>query len=383
MTARPRLTIRVRLTLLYGATFATAIAAALIGVYLLMSRLLTPAVAPTPAVTPGTVPVAPSARTAPVVPEAQNTSQVLDDLLRVSGMTLVACSLGAVAIGWIVAGRMLAPIRRVTATAAGIAAGNLHERVALRGPDDEVKELADTFDGMLARLESAFDGHRRFAANASHELLTPLATSQALLDVAAAAPSACDVPALIADLTEVNARSERIVGALLDLARADHGLGTTAIVDLAGFARDAIAITSAEAVERGVSVVSRLDTALVAGDPTLLRQLATNLLTNAIRHNKPHGQATVVVTTDRDQAVMTVGNTGPHVASEQAKRLLEPFARVTGRTRHSDDRRGGHGLGLAIVHAVTTAHHGTLTAAANPTGGLSLTVRLPSGGHDT
>ncbi|MGW0589130.1 sensor histidine kinase [Streptosporangium sp. NPDC002607] len=375
MTARRRMTIRTRLTLLYGVTFTAATAAALAAVYLLMSGLLTPAVAPVAPVPAGVTPGTSAG------PGVQGAPQVLDDLLRVSGLALAVCSLGAVAIGWIVAGRMLAPIRRVTATAAGIAGGNLHERVALHGPADELKELADTFDGMLARLQSAFDGHRRFAANASHELLTPLATSQALLDVAAAEPSACDVPALLADLTEVNARSERIVGALLDLARADHGVSAVVTADLADFARDAIAVTSGEADRRGVAVVSRLEAAPVIGDPTLLRQLAVNLMTNAIRHNQPSGRAMVTVTTERDQAVMTIGNTGPPVTPDRLEQLFEPFVRGAGRIRHGPEEGGrGHGLGLAIVRAVVTAHHGTLTATANPTGGLTLVIGLPSGG---
>ncbi|MFI7708153.1 sensor histidine kinase [Nonomuraea sp. NPDC049480] len=382
MTSRPRLTIRLRLALLYAATSAAAIAAALGGVYLVMFGLLTPAVGPTPPIPTN------STASAPVPPDGltptQDASQVLDTLLRACGVVLLVCSLGALVMGWIVAGRMLAPIRRVTLTAAGIAAGNLHERVALRGPDDEVKELADTFDGMLARLEASFDGYRRFAADASHELLTPLATSQALLDVAAASPRACDVPALLADLTEVNARSEQIVNALLDLARAEHGIIAASTVDLAGFARDAVAVTSGEASHRDVSVVSRLDPVPVTGDPTLLRQLVTNLVTNAIRHNKPGGRASITVSADRGRAVMTVSNTGFPVTEDELKQLFEPFTRATGRTRHgSGDGPGGHGLGLAIVHAVTTAHHGTLTATPNPDGGLTVLITLPLDGRQS
>ncbi|MEV0404724.1 HAMP domain-containing sensor histidine kinase [Actinoallomurus sp. NPDC050550] len=368
----PRLTIRVRLTLLYGATFAAALTAALGAIYVIMSELVTPAVAARPTVPLGS----PSPMPAQPLRDAP---QPLDSLLRISGLVLVMCSLGGVAIGWIVAGRMLAPIRRVTTTAARIAAGHLHERVALPGPDDEVKELADTFDDMLSRLQSAFDGHRNFAANASHELLTPLATSQALIDVAAATPSDCDVPTLLADLTEVNVRSEQIVGALLDLARAERGIGSPRTVDLADFVRDAIAMTLDEASRRDVSVLSRLDNALVIGDPILLRQLATNLMTNAIRHNNPGGEVTVTVATDRGHAVMTVSNTGPRVAPDQVARLFEPFARLGGRARHKDGdaQNGGHGLGLAIVQAVTTAHHGTLAVTANPTGGLTIDISLP------
>ncbi|RVX46413.1 signal transduction histidine kinase [Nonomuraea polychroma] len=367
MRLRPRLTIRARLTLLYCATFTAGTAAALAIVYLLMSHLLTPAVAPTPALSPG--------GTAPV-PTGAGT-QVLDTLLLASGVALVVCALGAAGVGWLVVGRMLAPIRRITATAGRIAGGSLDERVSLQGPYDELTELANTFDSMLSRLQAAFEGHRRFAANASHELLTPLATSQALLDLAAADPSACDPSTLLAELTEVNERSERIVTALLDLARAENGVAATAPADLAGFARDAIAITAREAAERGVSVTARLDTVLVDGDPTLLRQLAVNLVANAIRHNHPGGLATVEVGTDQRQAVITVTNTGPRVTPERVEVLFEPFARGTGRTRQGDaGRPGGHGLGLAIVRAVATAHRGTLTATANPGGGLTVHVRL-------
>jgi len=372
---RPRLTIRLRVTLLCGAASTAATAAALGSVCLWMFGLFTQA-------TRSILPEPPTA--APVPPEATgtfpDTSAVLGDMLRVSGLMLLVSTLGALAIGWILAGRILAPIRRITLTAAGISAGNLNERLALRGPDDEIKELADAFDGMLTRLQPSFDGYRRFAAHASHELRTPLATSQTLIDVAAAVPWACDMPTLLADLTEINVRSEQTIDALLEMARAEHGIRTTSAVDLADLARYAIMITAPEASKREISVAARLDEAPVTGDPVLLDQLTVNLLTNAIRHNEPYGRVSVTVTTDREYAaVLTVRNTGPVVPSHQLDQLFEPFTRSRGWARESrhDGHQGGHGLGLAIVQAVVTAHHGVLTTTANPTGGLTVSIRLP------
>lgn len=356
-----RLAIRTRVALLYSVTFAAATGALLVGLYLLVARgqlFVTPAQGP-----PGT--------------EVESKSTVLVGLLRASGLMLVVGAVIAVGIGWVVAGRVLAPISRITATASRIASGNLHERVALDGPNDELKHLADTFDGMVARLETAFEAQRRFTANASHELLTPLAISQAILDVAAAQPDACDVRELTGKLLAVNLRSERLVDALLVLARAEHGVveGRARPGDLAAITHDALELTGGEAAERDVVVRMALEPAVVLADRALLEQLTTNLLLNAIRHNRPGGEVEVSVGAQSGAAVLTVANTGPAVAPEVVDRLFEPFARADPRTR----REQGHGLGLAVVRAIGDAHGATVTARANPAGGLTVTAVFPGG----
>jgi two-component system sensor histidine kinase VanS len=382
---RPRFTIRTRLTLIYGGLFSAAGTALLAIVYLLMSSSTYQfgnAVPPAPGVlhqgdaasspNPGAysgVPAAPAVGHSTISSE----SDLLHGLLQASALAMLVGTVAALGLGWFVAGRALRPMSRITAAAAGIAARNLHERVGLTGPDDEVKELADTFDGMLARLEAAFDTQRRFAANASHELLTPLATSRVILQLAAARPDACDVTALTGKLLAANRRSEQIVEALLTLARADHGAVQRRSTDLAVVLGEAVERTSAEAARLGVTVHTDLAPAVLPADPALLGQLADNMLHNAIRHNHPGGQVTATVdTSPSGTSTLTVSNTGPQVDPDTVDRLFEPFFRLDARTNLSG--RSGHGLGMAIIRAVTEAHDGTVTAHPNPDGGLTVTT---------
>ncbi|MCK2237798.1 MULTISPECIES: HAMP domain-containing sensor histidine kinase [unclassified Crossiella] len=320
------MTIRTRITLLYAGT-ATAAGLAL---YFLISAWL-----PEPAGS-GLLPLA------------------------IAALLVLAAALGT---GWFVAGRVLAPLRRITGLAERISAGHPHGRIEQPGPPDELQRLAGTVNGLLARLETATTAQRRFAANVAHELRTPLATSRTLLEVAAAHPERCDLPDLTAKLRTVNERGTELVDALLDLARAEHGLTNPVPTDLAVIAAQALANLD----PGGVTVSAELAATTFPGEPILLLRLVNTLLANAIRHNRPGGRARVTVADGR----LTVTNTGPLIPAELAGQLFEPFVRSAGRTRPA-----GHGLGLAIARAVVTAHHGTITASPNPDGGLTVDVRF-------
>ncbi len=277
--------------------------------------------------------------------------------------------------GWFLAGRMLAPLTRITAATRTAATGSLSHRIRLPGREDEFRELADAFDGMLARLEAHVDEQRRFAANASHELRTPLAITQTLLDVARRDPDR-DPRELVDRLHEVNARAIDLTEALLLLSSAGRRSLTRERVDLSLLAEEATETLLPLAEERGVTVETSAGIAPADGSPTLLLQMTMNLLHNAIVHNSP-GRGAVWVTTDASAgtAVLTVENTGEALPPELVPTLAEPFRRGTGRTR---THHTGIGLGLAIVRSVAEAHDGTLTLTPRPAGGLRATVRLPA-----
>ncbi|MFC7304098.1 sensor histidine kinase [Streptomyces monticola] len=303
-------------------------------------------------------------------------------LVSIGGVLLVmTVGLGA---GWLLSKRLLAPLHSISEAAAKAADGNLKERIGAEGPEDELKQLADTFDTMLARLEESFAAHQRFAANASHELLTPLATTRAVLQVAADDPTGEEFAELAPMLRETNERNISVVRALLDLAGADHAPVDPDPVDLADLAERAAAERADLAAAHGVRL--RADTGLdceIPGNATLLRQLVLNLLDNALTHNVPEaGSIRLAVFRTRDDrddkgevVVLEVENTGPHVDETVVDRLFEPFYRAQSRVG-SD--RSGHGLGLAIVRSITAAHHGTVTARANPQGGLTVRAEFPA-----
>lgn len=305
-------------------------------------------------------------------------------LLVSAGGVLLVMALG-LGTGWLLSRRLLAPLHTIGAAAAKAADGNLTGRIHARGPEDELKRLADTFDTMLARLERSFAAHQRFAANASHELLTPLATTRAALQVAADAPAGEELAELTGLLQETNERNISVVRALLDLAAADHAPFDPDPVDLADLAERAAADRAGRAARDGVRLT--VDTEAdceVMGNAALLRQLILNLLDNALTHNVAEaGSVRLSVVQDGTQCgpqdgttvVLEVDNTGPHVDEAVVDRLFEPFYRV--RSRVGSDR-SGHGLGLAIVRSIAASHRGTATATANPTGGLTLRVGLPA-----
>jgi two-component system sensor histidine kinase VanS len=276
--------------------------------------------------------------------------------------------------GWFLAGRMLAPVERITDATRMAAAGSLSHRIELDGRNDEFRELADAFDTMLARLEAQVAEQQRFAANASHELRTPLAITQTLLDVARKDPHAAD-PELLERLRTVNTRAIDLTDALLLLTRADGRTFARDEVDLSLVAEEAAEELLPLAERRGVTIETCGDPAFTIGSRALLLQMTTNLVHNAIVHNLPD-RGTVAVTTGvrPDAAVLAVENTGDDVSPRLASTLTEPFLRGTERVRTD---QAGVGLGLAIVDAIVRAHDGTLELTPRPGGGLCVTARLP------
>lgn len=276
--------------------------------------------------------------------------------------------------GWLLAGRMLAPLRKITEATRRAAAGSLSHRIEMDGRDDELHELADAFDAMLARLEAQVAEQQRFAANASHELRTPLAVTQTLLDVARADPDH-DSRELVERLHTVNARAIELTEALLLLSRTDQRSFPREHVDLSLLAEEATETLLALAEKRGVVLETSAEAAPTLGSSALLLQMTTNLLHNAIVHNLPADGAVWVRTGTRaGRAWLTVESSGERLTPQLVATLVEPFQRGSQRV-HSD--HAGVGLGLAIVRSIVEAHDGTLTLAPRDEGGLSVTVRLP------
>ena len=277
--------------------------------------------------------------------------------------------------GWLLAGRMLAPLTRIADAARLAAHGSLSHRVRLAGPSDEFRELADVFDTMLERLESQVGEQQRFAANASHELRTPLAISQAILDVAGQDPT-YPRDALVDRLRTVNTRAIDVTEALLLLSRSDRRSFTREPVDLSLVAEEAAETLLPLAEQRRITLNVTGVPVHASGSAALLLRMATNLVQNAIVHNLPDGTVTVHTERRRYASVLLVENTGRPLPAELIPTLTEPFQRGTARTR--TDEHDGVGLGLAIVHSIVRAHDGTLELAPRPTGGLVATVRLPA-----
>jgi signal transduction histidine kinase len=418
-----RPTIRLRLTLVYGALFVVAGAVLLTITYLLVDhdlsqrvRVLVRRVDYTPAVTAGgaTPPVTgvtPSAAGGRAAPSGgQGTGGLPDDdelrqkadtvadrlheetLSALMGRSLMALGLMAVAaigLGWLVAGRVLRPLAAITATAKRCSTDTLQQRIRLNGPKDELKELADTFDGMLERLDRSFASQRRFAANASHELRTPLAIMRAALDVGLRDTKATtdDLRAMGATTLEAVDRSEHLVDSLLLLARSEQSPHHPQRLDLAAAAQDAIDVTRAGRAALGLRLTDALEPAVVSGERVLLERAVANLVENAVRHNQPGGWIEVASGTDRNGAWLRVANGGRRIPPDQVQRLFEPFRRLHGsrasaqpaaRASGQASARGGVGLGLSIVRAVARAHGGTTSAEALPDGGLAVTLTLPA-----
>ncbi|MEV6668705.1 HAMP domain-containing sensor histidine kinase [Streptomyces sp. NPDC051162] len=290
-----------------------------------------------------------------------------------SALALLLTALLAVGVGWWTAGRVLRPVHTMTATARRISERNLHERIGQRGPDDELKELADTIDALLGRLEGAFDSQRRFVSNASHELRTPLATQRAAIQVGLDAGMPPEELARTKELLlETNRRSEHLIDGLLVLARSERGLERREPLDLAEVVAEETAAVADRAAREGVRVETRAVPSPLTGNRVLLAQLTGNLLRNAVGYNHPGGSVEVRVR----PGALTVTNTGPEVAAEEVDGLFEPFRRGTGRERLG----GGTGLGLSIVRSIARAHGGTVDAVPRRGGGLRVTVRFPAGG---
>ncbi|MGM1062215.1 sensor histidine kinase [Saccharothrix sp. Mg75] len=362
-----RITIRVKLTLLYGGLILVSGALLLTAVYLVMDQQLEPqlaqAVRGTPAAPVEGIQV--YSRDSDQVVEVASTT-ALDTLFVVSALCLLGIAALSLLGGWWLSGRVLRPLHTITATARRLSAGTLHERLSLGGPRDELIELADTIDRMLDRLESAFRSQRRFVAHASHELRTPLALQRAALQIGLDDNPDPDVVRTRDHLLTTNRRIERIIDGLLLLARSDRGLEHREPVDLREVVTEVVDQHRDLAAEHRVELDVEATDAAVLGDRVLLVQLTANLVANAIRHNAPGG--TAWVRTD-DHGRLSVANTGRHLPEDQLPRLFEPF-HTTGT---------GAGLGLSIVDSIARAHDGVVTATSRPGGGLRIEVVLPTG----
>jgi signal transduction histidine kinase len=294
----------------------------------------------------------------------------------IGAIALPAVVLLALVGGWLVAGRLLRPLRTITATARDISASNLNRRMDLGSRDDEFAELGETLDDLFGRLEATFESQRHFVANASHELRTPLTAERTLLQVALADPDATapDLRSACEQVLALGDQQERLIEALLTLATSEGGIEQWEPFDLAAVAWHVVAVRREEAARRGVRIETRLAEAPTAGDPRLAESLVANLMDNAVRHNTEGGRAEISTAAAGGQVTLRVLNTGPVVAPELLGRLFQPFGRADGeRIRHT----GGHGLGLAIVQAIARAHGATLTPRARPEGGLDIEVTFP------
>jgi signal transduction histidine kinase len=369
----PRNTVRLRLTLCYGVLLLASGAALLAVTYgLVDSRLSANLISHYGSTTGGGPVIAP-----PSVAGSVRAQQAADlHLLFIqSGIALAIMAVAALTLAWLAAGRTLRPLRTITAAARQISERNLHERLALTGPRDELTDLADTIDGLLARLDAAFGSQRRFVANASHELRTPLMLTQTLLQVALADP-AITLGSLRTACYEVLAackEQDRLIQALLTLARSQRGLDHRHPLDLAEISGHVLHARQQEAASRGLRVDTALGSAPAAGDPALVEILIANLLENAVRHNIAGGHIQITTSTHDGQATLTVANTGPPVPANEAGRLLQPF-------QHLDRRRGQHqeglGLGLSIVAAIADAHDAALSLRPRSSGGLAIDVKF-------
>jgi signal transduction histidine kinase len=351
-----RRTLRVQLTLLYAGPFFIS------GLILLAVPLLG---------VKRTAPVG-SGAGAPPEPTVGIQHSVVTPALSVAGLVVVS-----LVLGWLVAGRFLRPLRTIIATARDISATNLHRRLGLRGRASEFTELADTLDGLFGRLEAAFEAQRHFVANASHELRTPLTAERALLQVALADPAAStdSLRAACQHVLALGTQQEHLIDALLTLACGEQGIERRRPFDLADLAAAAVRARLREADRRDIRVDALLHPAPAAGDPDLVTSMVANLLDNALRHNTPGGHVEIeTATTATGRAHLSIRNTGPAIPADQLDRLFRPFQRLGATRAHQTP---GHGLGLAIVHAIAKAHDAALVPHARPGGGLDIDLTFP------
>jgi signal transduction histidine kinase len=391
----PAPTIRLRLTLVYGGLFLCSAAALLAITYVLVHHQYTGSffissghqaavqfqssgnidAKPVPGFE---VPIGPNAiagsRKVAIAAAQGQSDAALHKLFVDSAAALAVMAVLSLWLGWVIAGRALRPIRTITETARDISASSLHRRLALEGPDDELKQLGNTVDGLLARLEISFEAQRQFVANASHELRTPLTLERTLLEVALSDPNASidSYRRTCEQLLAVGEQQERLIEALLTLSRGQRGLDSRQPVDLA-----AITATAAAAADHDGLV---LDTALLpaqtTGNPRLVERLVANLLSNAIHHNIDDGSVSITTETRDGHAVLTVSNTGPTIPASDLERIFQPFQRLDpGRANNNGN---GLGLGLSIVQAIANAHGATITTDAQADGGLQIQISFPA-----
>jgi len=395
VSRRPRLTVRARLTLLNTGLFAVCGAIVVLVSYTLMAQLGTAGQSHQSS-PPRGVPASIAARCRSESLLARPDESILakcslafqrqgeqdqrdltlSHLLEYSLITVAVVIALAAILGWIAAGRALRPVHRITAAARAASEHNLSARVALRGPRDELRELAETFDEMLGRLQATFESQQRFIANASHELRTPLAVLRATVDVVLDNPDSTpsDLRGMGADIRIAVDHAEQLISTLLILARNERGLTVHEDVDLATVAEDVLDTAGL----RDRQVHTTLEPAVISGDPVLVERLIANLLDNADRYNATGGEIWISTRTAAGNSQMTVANTGPVISPADADRILQPFQRLNDRT--SQD---GFGLGLAIVASIAAIHGGTVTARPRNNGGLTVTVTIPPAGART
>ncbi|MFZ3592726.1 sensor histidine kinase [Streptomyces sp. BH104] len=367
--------VQAKITLLYGGVFTVIALAVISTVQWFQQRFVDAKL--NDFVLPGPAPATPGPPRGPAAAMDAGPGQALHKdmastqqifaLIAIAAMTVLAF-----AVCWWLTRRILRPLHRVTATAHRLSLSTLHERIGLTGPQDELKDLADTFDAMLDRLDRAVTSQRRFIANASHELRTPLAIQRTAIEVGLAQPSAERVSRIRDELLRTTERSERLIEGLLVLAQGEQELLDRDPVDLAAVVTQVIGEQLPFAERRDITLTSSTQPVVVAGDDTLLTRLVANLVQNAIRHNDAGGYVTVDLSADGG---LVVRNSGPHIPEEQVDQLFEPFRRLSADRTSSSE---GTGLGLSIVSAITHAHDGAVHATANAEGGLRVAVALPA-----
>jgi signal transduction histidine kinase len=384
VTRRPRLTIRARLTLLYTGLFAVCEAIIVAVSYLLVARLepqgqgeqapasfLTQCRSEQLSAHPNNRVLAKCNAYFQLQGAQHQRDYTLSHLLQYSMITLAVVLALAATLGWIAAGRALRPVHRITSAARAASEHNLSARVALRGPHDELQELAETFDEMLGRLEAAFEGQRRFIANASHELRSPLAVMRATIDVVLDNPDSTpeDLRTMAVDIRTAADHAEHLIRALLILARNERGLTVHEDVDLATVTEDVLDTVDV----RDRRVHATLEPAVISGDPVLAEHLVANLVDNAVRYNTAAGDIWISTRSTAGYSRLTLANTGPVISPADAQRIFQPFQRLNDRASHD-----GSGLGLTIVASIAAIHGGIATADPRIDGGLSVTVTIPT-----
>ncbi|MEO6395681.1 MAG: ATP-binding protein [Devosia sp.] len=398
-------TIRTRLSLLYAGAFFVAGVALIAFMYLFLAQVLnqqfTIRLAPPLDIGSGVPPGPPSIEDGSDVPGTaeegmRQARRVIDVMIRrarvdtlqtmliASAIIVALLTIAAGAIGWLVAGHALQPLRSITATARRVADRSLHERIALLGPKDEIKDLADTLDAMLERLDRSFDSQRRFIANASHELRTPLTIARTLIEVALLDDSSDEkVKQLGTTLLAVNQRHEKLTDGLLTLASSDQRVADFQPFDLGEIAEHVVGEMRARADKTGASIEAALEPGTIMGDAMLIERLLQNLIENGLQYNLPEdGWVRVQTGSVADGVELEVTNSGPLVPAHEVSGLFEPFRRLAKNERLAGAARGvtirGAGLGLSIVRSVAQAHGGEIEATARDGGGLSIRIRFPS-----
>jgi signal transduction histidine kinase len=310
-----------------------------------------------------------------IPPLAHQDVAAVDHLLAESAIALAVMAIASVVLGWLMAGRVLRPLRDMTTAARAISEDNLHQRLAVPGPGDELKDLGDTIDSLLDRLQSAFDAQRNFVASASHELRTPLTLTRTLLQMALtdSHPTLASYRSTCQDLLIASDQQEQLIDALLTLARSQRGLQSREPLDLATITTGVLRVLQPQADARQLAISTSISSAPILGDGRLIQRLVTNLIDNAIRYSNPHGQISIDVTAGTHHPALKITNTGPVIAPGHATRLLQPFQRLSA-TRPANAE--GLGLGLSIVAAIAKAHHATLTVNPRAHGGLDIAVNF-------